>query len=455
VTALLDVSADVELAHATALLEEAAATLAAIDIAALTGIGTGEQLLALRRSQRRVDAVASAAMVKFARSSEWEIDGARHAVAWLEGRSNDAPGAGRRLLKRGSLLESFPCVLAAWRHGDVSTQHVDALGNVHRRYPRLRDALVAVDAEIAIVATSCTPMEFFQRLRELCHRHDPQAVADDEIDERDRASLHVSTHLDGWVKIDGNLDPVLGARFVAVLEAARRRPECDSRAGHGMESGVETEPGAVTDQRDAWDIADRPLPGDAERRPLSQRNVEALERILDAAGAAIGDDALPRVTGERPTVNVTVPIEALMHDGSPEAAWLERFGVPTTLISGAAARHLACDASLRPMLVDRRGQLVAMLPKVRLLHHALRRAVFIRDVHCRFPRCRQRIDQVHHLIFHSHGGPTVLSNLIGLCGYHHRRIHDGKWSAEGDPGGQVVFRSRMGEVSTSDPPGLL
>ena len=99
-TALLDVSADVELAHAAALLEEAATTLAAVDVAALTGIGTGEHLLRLQRAQRQIDAVTSATMVKFARSSEWEIDGARHAVAWLEGRSNDSAGAGRRLLGR-------------------------------------------------------------------------------------------------------------------------------------------------------------------------------------------------------------------------------------------------------------------------------------------------------------------------------------------------------------------
>ena len=449
-TALLDVSADVELAHAAALLEEAATTLAAVDVAALTGIGTGEQLLRLQRAQRQIDAVTSATMVKFARSSEWEIDGARHAVAWLEGRSNDSAGAGRRLLGRGHLLEAFPCVFTAWRDGQMSTQHIDALRKIHRRYPRLREALVAVDQEIATVASTCTPMEFFQRLRELCHRHDPQAVADDETDERIRASLHVSTHLDGWVKIDGHLDPILGARFVAALEAARRHPEpAPPTPGHDAARDVAHDRDGA---RDPWDTTDVPLPGDVERRPLSQRNVDALERILDAASAATGDDALPRVTGERPTVNVTVPIEALMHDGSPQAAWLERFGVPTTLISGAAARHLSCDASLRPLLVDRRGQLVAMLPKVRMLHHALRRAVFIRDAHCRFPRCRQRIDQVHHLIFHSHGGPTVLGNLIGLCGYHHRRIHDGTWNAEGDPGGPVVFRSRMGQELTSDPP---
>jgi nitrate reductase gamma subunit len=59
---------------------------------------------------------------------------------------------------------------------------------------------------------------------------------------------------------------------------------------------------------------------------------------------------------------------------------------------------------------------------------------------------------VHHIVFHSHGGPTVLANLIGLCGFHHRRIHDSTWRLDGDPGGVVTFRSPMGVELTSHPP---
>ena len=121
-------------------------------------------------------------------------------------------------------------------------------------------------------------------------------------------------------------------------------------------------------------------------------------------------------------------------------------------IARRSARALACDASLRPLVVDRQGQLVAMLPKVRAIHPALRRAVFMRDHHCRFPGCRSRIDEVHHIVYHSRGGPTVLANLIGLCWYHHHVVHDAGWLLEGDPGGRMTFRSRYGRESTSDPP---
>ena len=443
-TALLDLDANVALAHALALVEEAAAALAEVEVQALVGLGLGEHLLRLRGAQRRLDAAGAALGERFAASGEWEMDGARSATRWLYGQSNDAWHDARLLVERGALVGAFPCLAEAWRRGEVSAQHVDALARIHRRYPTLHDDLVAVDEAITEAARRCEPRAFFQRLRQLCHRADPDAV---DRRDRDRSTgLRVSILLDGLVRIDGTLDAVLGARFMAALESARRDapvPEGSSADAGAAGSGSAPDP---------WSA--KALGGAAPRdpRPLSQRNLDALARILDAAGAATGDLALPLVSGERPTINVTVPLDALVDEHSAEVAWLERFGIPTTMISGSAARRLACDASLRPLLVDRQGQLVAMLPKERAIRPALRRAVFMRDRHCRFPGCRARIDEVHHIVFHSRGGPTVLANLVGLCWHHHHLVHDAGWLIEGDPGGRLTFRSGHRRELTSDPP---
>ena len=440
-TALLDLDANVALAHALALVEEAAEALAEIPVEALMGVGLGGQLVRLRSAQRRLDATGSALSQRFASSGEWEMDGARSATRWLYGRSNDAWSDARSVVERGTLVSAFPCVADAWRQGEVSAQHVDALARIRRRYPALHDDLAAVDEAIAAAARCCEPREFYQRLRQLCHRANPEAV---DARDRDRSiGLHVSILLDGLVRIDGTLDAVLGARFMAALDSARRDVPTPAVDVDSVRGGASTDP-----------LSAEALGAAAPRdpRPLSQRNLDALARILDAAGAATGDLALPLVSGERPTVNVTVPLDALIDEHSVEAAWLERFGVPTTMLSGAAARALACDASLRPLIVDRQGQLVAMLPKVRAIHSALRRAVFMRDQHCRFPGCRARIDEVHHIVFHSRGGPTVLSNLVGLCWHHHHLVHDAGWHIDGDPGGRLAFRSSHGRELTSDPP---
>ena len=51
----------------------------------------------------------------------------------------------------------------------------------------------------------------------------------------------------------------------------------------------------------------------------------------------------------------------------------------------------------------------------------LRRAVTLRDRHCRFPGCQQppSVTQVHHLIPRARAGPTALDNLALLCRFHH------------------------------------
>ena len=443
-TALLDLDANVALAHALALAEEAAAALADIPMDAVMGVGLGEEIVRLRSVTRRLDATTSALSERFASSHEWEADGARSAVRWLFGSGNDSWAGTHSLLGRGELMSDFPCMGGAWRAGVISAQHLDALGRVRRRYPALADDLVAVDEAIATVASRCEPREFYQRLRQLCHRVNPEAVDDRDRDQP--TGLHVSMLLDGLVRIDGTLDAVLGARFMSMLESARRV---------GAASTPSPRPQGPASQGPASQgpASQGPVPQDSvPQGPMSQRNLDALRRILDAAGAATGDLALPLVTGERPTINVTVPLEALIDEGSVEVAWLEQFGVPTTMITGAAARQLACDSSVRPLLVDRQGQLVAMMPKVRTIHPALRRAVFIRDHVCRFTGCRSRIDEVHHITYYRHGGPTVLSNLVGLCWHHHHLVHDVGWRIDGDPGGRLTFRSGRGRELTSDPP---
>lgn len=457
-TALLDLDANVALCRALTLAEEAAAALADIPMDAVMGVGLGEEMVRLRSVTRQLEATTSALSQRFASSYEWEADGARSAVRWLYGQGNDSWANTRALVDRGGLASAFPHVGEAWRRGEISAHHVDALGRIGRRYPSLRGGLAAADEAIADVARRCEPREFYQRLRQMCHRVDPDAV--DERDRERSTGLHVSLMLDGFVRIDGTLDPVLGARFVAALESARRDAPPPSDASSGApgrssdsSSGAPGSP-AADDSPDPW--SDQALGAESstarDPRPLSQRNLDALSRLLDAAGAATGDLALPLVSGERPTVNVTVPLDALIDESSPEAGWLERFGIPTTMITGAAARQLACDSSVRPLLVDRQGQLVAMMPKVRVIHPALRRAVFIRDQHCRFTGCRSRIDEVHHIRYFRHGGETVLSNLVGLCWHHHHLIHDTGWHMEGDPGGRLTIRSAHGRELTSDPP---
>jgi hypothetical protein len=74
----------------------------------------------------------------------------------------------------------------------------------------------------------------------------------------------------------------------------------------------------------------------------------------------------------------------------------------------------------------------------------LRRAVTVRDRHCRWPGCDQppAACQPHHIIPRAMGGPTSLANMILLCTFHHLvAIHRWGWAIVLQPDGSVTVTS--------------
>src|SRR6059058_1325663 len=48
-----------------------------------------------------------------------------------------------------------------------------------------------------------------------------------------------------------------------------------------------------------------------------------------------------------------------------------------------------------------------------------------RDVECRFPGCgARRFTQAHHIVWWKEGGPTDLDNLVLVCFFHHKLVHE-------------------------------
>jgi hypothetical protein len=73
---------------------------------------------------------------------------------------------------------------------------------------------------------------------------------------------------------------------------------------------------------------------------------------------------------------------------------------------------------------------------------AIRRAVILRDQHCRFPSgCDQPADacEVHHLRHQAHGGPTSVTECALFCFYHHQIvIHQWGWTVILNPDGTTT-----------------
>ena len=88
----------------------------------------------------------------------------------------------------------------------------------------------------------------------------------------------------------------------------------------------------------------------------------------------------------------------------------------------------------------------------------LRRAVRLRDQHCRFPGCDPPAAgcDVHHLVHRKDGGRHALTNLALLCRFHHLvAIHRWGWHITLHPDGTTTATSPDGSKTfhSHPPPG--
>jgi hypothetical protein len=68
------------------------------------------------------------------------------------------------------------------------------------------------------------------------------------------------------------------------------------------------------------------------------------------------------------------------------------------------------------------------------------RHIRYRDLECRFPGCgARRFTQAHHIVWWERGGRTDPDNLLLVCTFHHRLVHEYGWVVRRDPDGTVTW----------------
>jgi uncharacterized protein DUF222/HNH endonuclease len=193
-----------------------------------------------------------------------------------------------------------------------------------------------------------------------------------------------------------------------MLSSNRTHVSAGMPCGNGVGASAETSEHSAA--------AENATPG--ERAPLSMRRADALARMAESF-LAHGAEVLS--SGDRCQVILHVDAQTLREGGVGRCEHEDGPALPVE-----TARRLGCDASVVSILEGEDGETLNVGRRTRTIPPALRRALTSRDRGCRFPGCpNTHYVDGHHIRHWAMGGETRLSNLVLLCRFHHRQVHEG------------------------------
>jgi hypothetical protein len=218
-----------------------------------------------------------------------------------------------------------------------------------------------------------------------------------------------------------------------------------------------------------WMAEDRRLGIHAELPPAEGAVVlRAIERVADTLPQMPGEEGPAFVDARRADALVALCSARLATDPEPDRATVLVHTTAEALARGTGSeleegpvlhpetvRRLLCTARVQMLVEDPKGDVVALARMRREPPAWMVRQVRYRDRGCRFPGCGTRaFTQAHHIRWRRQGGRTELENLLLLCSFHHRLVHEDGWRVRRDPEGVVRwFRpDGAGYRAGPDPP---
>jgi hypothetical protein len=329
----------------------------------------------------------------------WGHFGYKSCAQWLSWRCSLAPSAARERVRVARALRELPVVREAFATGALSYCKVRAITRV---------AVPETESELVRIARHATGAQLEKLVRGY-HRALSASVGAAQR-AHERRYLSFGWEDDGSLRIEGRLTPDDGALLMAAVGAYERRS-------------------------DDW-------AGD----PVAVRRADALVGLARAGLEAPDGE---RTTGDRCEVVVHVDVETLASDQVHERAELES----GPALAAETVRRLGCDAAVVAML-ERDGAPVSTGRRRRTIPPALRRVLRSRDRGCRFPGCdHQRFLHAHHIQHWARGGPTTMENLVQLCSFHHRLVHEGGFDVERVGRRGIRFRRPDGRIIPDQPSG--
>ena len=377
----------------------------------------------------------------------WWNSGFRSCAHWLHWRTGIDLGAAREKVRVAKALAVLPQISAAMQCGAVSYAKVRAVTRV---------ATPENEAQLVDVAR-CGTAAHVGRLVRAWRRVDRVEAA------REAEARHLARHLTTWVDDDGmvvlrgRLTPEVGAVVQRALEAAADRLFHESAQAPRGDTLAED---VTSGQRraDALGLlAECALFADLDRGTAGDRYQVVLHIDVDGATHAPTDSRAVAGVGSRTEGVSAETCSVIAREASFDGdSCLSARGTPmpdvvdaqsghavvetgdgAVSVSAATYERLSCDAAVVVMRHHADGSVLDVGRKTRSIPPAIRRALMARDPRCQFPGCTARRCDAHHLTPWAHGGGTSLDNLVNLCRWHHRLVHEGGYRLARDSAGGV------------------
>jgi hypothetical protein len=306
----------------------------------------------------------------------WRDEGCRDMAQWLSGQLGISAWIAARWVAASHAIPKLPLVSQALESGSLCLDKVVELCRFAT--PETEQELIAWARRVS-VATVRHRADVFNR---------PQL---EEIRTVDKARfLHWWWNEGGAsLGLEGLLPAAEGAAVVKALE------RCAERLSESASEETSSDKLSAEDRREQY----------------------YADALCALSSQAIAEDQ----DGDRATVVVHTTLESL---GLGSAEIEGGFGLHPDI-----AQRLSCDARLQFVVTDEQGNALGIGRASRNVPRWLHRQLLYRDHGCTFPGCGTKMFlKAHHIWHWELGGPTDYHNLVLVCTFHHKLVHEGGWS---------------------------
>ena len=348
-------------------------------------------------------------IAEFDRRNGWLNDGMQSCAHWLNWKCGVAFGAAREKVRVARALEGLPKVAAAMSSGRLSyskAREITRVGNEQNEEYLLSIAEYGTAAHVERLVRAYRRCEEAQELSR-------------ERRQQQNRRVTFRHHDDGSLILTCHLPAEVGALVMKALDIATE---------------------SVPLYRDDPSLATR-----AAVVPFSARRADALALVAESF---LAHDVLAAPGTDRHQIVVHVAAETL-RSRTPGCCEIE----DGPSIAAETARRFSCDASIAALIEDADGEPLDAGRRTRNISAPLRRLLTARDKGCRFPGCANaRYIDMHHIKHWANGGETKPSNLVSLCRFHHRAVHEGGFDVRVLDDGALRFVRRNGDPVRGDVP---